>query len=39
MATIRESIIANIRTALMRVRVSTAGSGVTAGYVMIKAHD
>jgi hypothetical protein len=24
---------------LMRARVSTAGVGVTAGYVMIKAHD
>jgi hypothetical protein len=29
----------DINAALMRARVSTAGSGVTAGYVMIKAHD
>jgi hypothetical protein len=29
----------DINAALMRVRVSTAGSGVTAGYVMLKAHD
>ena len=31
--------VQDINAALMRVRVSTAGSGVTAGYVMIKAHD
>jgi hypothetical protein len=31
--------VVDINAALMRVRVSTAGSGVTAGYVMIKAHD
>ena len=31
--------VVDINAALMRARVSTAGSGVTAGYVMIKAHD
>jgi hypothetical protein len=31
--------VVDINAALMRVRVSTAGSGVTSGYVMIKAHD
>jgi hypothetical protein len=31
--------VQDINAALMRVRVSTAGSGVTSGYVMIKAHD
>lgn len=31
--------VQDINAALMRVRVSTAGSGVTAGYVIIKAHD
>jgi hypothetical protein len=31
--------ITDINAALMRARVSTAGVGVTAGYVMIKAHD
>ena len=31
--------VLNINAALMRVRVSTAGATVTAGYVMIKAHD
>lgn len=29
----------DINSALVRARVSTAGVGVTAGYVMIKAHD
>ncbi len=29
----------NINTAAVRARVSTAGVAVTAGYVMIKAHD
>lgn len=29
----------NINAAAVRARVSTAGVGVTAGYVMIKAHD
>lgn len=29
----------NINSAAVRARVSTAGIGVTAGYVMIKAHD
>jgi hypothetical protein len=29
----------NINSAAVRARVSTAGVGVTAGYVMIKAHD
>lgn len=31
--------VGDINSALVRARVSTAGSGVTAGYVMIKAHD
>jgi len=31
--------LADINAALLRARVSTAGVGVTAGYVMIKAHD
>jgi hypothetical protein len=31
--------VTDINTGLMRGRVSTAGVGVTAGYVMIKAHD
>jgi hypothetical protein len=31
--------VTDINAALMRGRVSTAGVGVTAGYVMIKAHD
>lgn len=31
--------VTDINSALVRARVSTAGSGVTAGYVMIKAHD
>jgi hypothetical protein len=31
--------VTDINSALMRARVSTAGVGVTAGYVMIKAHD
>lgn len=31
--------VTDINAALMRARVSTAGVGVTAGYVMIKAHD
>jgi hypothetical protein len=31
--------VTDINSAIMRARVSTAGSGVTAGYVMIKAHD
>lgn len=31
--------ITDINAALMRAKVSTAGVGVTAGYVMIKAHD
>lgn len=31
--------VADINAALVRARVSTAGVGVTAGYVMIKAHD
>lgn len=31
--------VTDINAALMRARVSTAGSGVTSGYVMIKAHD
>jgi hypothetical protein len=31
--------VTDINAGLMRARVSTAGAGVTAGYVMIKAHD
>lgn len=31
--------VLHINAALMRVRVSAAGSGVTPGYVLIKAHD
>lgn len=31
--------VTNINAAALRARVSTAGVGVTAGYVMIKAHD
>lgn len=31
--------VTNINAALLRARVSTAGVGVTAGYVMIKAHN
>jgi hypothetical protein len=31
--------VTDINSAIMRARVSTAGVGVTAGYVMIKAHD
>jgi hypothetical protein len=31
--------VVDINAALLRARVSTAGVGVTAGYVMIKAHD
>ncbi len=31
--------VLDINAALMRVRVSAAGSGVTPGYVLIKAHD
>lgn len=31
--------VVDINSALIRARVSTAGVGVTAGYVMVKAHD
>lgn len=31
--------VVDVNSALVRARVSTAGVGVTAGYVMIKAHD
>ena len=31
--------VVDVNAALLRARVSTAGVGVTAGYVMIKAHD
>ncbi len=31
--------LTDINAALMRARVSTAGVGVTAGYVLLKAHD
>ena len=31
--------VPDINAALVRARVSTAGAGVTAGYVMLKAHD
>lgn len=37
-ATVQLTIV-DINAGLMRGRVSTAGVGVTAGYVMIKAHD
>jgi hypothetical protein len=35
----KELTLADVNAALLRARVSTAGVGVTAGYVMIKAHD
>ena len=31
--------VTDLNSALVRARVSTAGVGVTAGYVMVKAHD
>ena len=31
--------VVDINSQLMRARVSTAGSGVTLGYVLLKAHD
>lgn len=31
--------VVDVNAALLRARVSTAGVGVTAGYVLIKAHD
>jgi hypothetical protein len=34
-----QATVTDINAALMRVRVSTAGAGVTAGYVLLKAHD
>lgn len=34
-----QSTVININAAALRARVSTAGVGVTANYVMIKAHD
>jgi hypothetical protein len=34
-----QSTVLDINAAALRARVSTAGVGVTAGYVMIKAHD
>ena len=34
-----QQTVSNINAAALRARVSTAGVGVTAGYVMIKAHD
>lgn len=37
-ATVQLTVV-DINAGLMRGRVSTAGVGVTAGYVMIKAHD
>ena len=37
-STVQQTVV-DINAALMRARVSTAGVGVTAGYVMIKAHD
>jgi hypothetical protein len=37
-STVQQTIL-DINAALLRARVSTAGVGVTAGYVMIKAHD
>jgi len=37
-STVQQTVL-DINAALLRARVSTAGVGVTAGYVMIKAHD
>jgi hypothetical protein len=37
-STVQTSVL-DINAAALRARVSTAGVGVTAGYVMIKAHD
>jgi hypothetical protein len=37
-STVQQTVV-DINAALMRARISTAGVGVTAGYVMIKAHD
>lgn len=34
-----QSTVININAAALRARVSTAGVGVTPGYVLIKAHD
>jgi hypothetical protein len=34
-----QTTVNDINAALVRARVSTAGSGVTAGYVLVKAHD
>ena len=34
-----QTTVVDVNSALVRARVSTAGVGVTAGYVMIKAHD
>jgi len=34
-----QATVSTINAAALRARVSTAGVGVTAGYVMIKAHD
>lgn len=34
-----QTTVSTINAAALRARVSTAGVGVTAGYVMIKAHD
>lgn len=34
-----QSTVLDVNAAALRARVSTAGVGVTAGYVMIKAHD
>ena len=34
-----QQTVTNINATALRARVSTAGVGVTAGYVLIKAHD
>ena len=34
-----QTTVTDVNAAALRARVSTAGAGVTAGYVMIKAHD
>ena len=34
-----QTTVNDINSALVRARVSTAGVGVTAGYVLVKAHD
>ncbi len=38
-STVQVTSTSNINSGAIRARVSTAGVGVTAGYVMLKAHD